>query len=123
VAAAEAGRAADRAVALHDARKAAKRVRYLCEVAEPVVGSPAEHLRKRVAGLQELLGEHQDAVVARPALRRLGQAATGQGHNAFTYGVLYAVEHFRAERVERDLPAQLARVRDPRVVAWLDPDR
>ncbi|MER5863064.1 CHAD domain-containing protein [Kitasatospora sp. NPDC002040] len=88
------GRAgADRDAALHRARKAAKRARYLGETAG------AAGLTARMKAVQDALGVHQDAVVARQALRELART----GH-AFAYGVLYARQLSRAEAAERDLP-------------------
>jgi CHAD domain-containing protein len=109
----------DRDAALHEARKVGKRVRYMTEVATPVIGPPARRLRKQTKKLQDLLGDYQDAVVARPVLRQLAAAAHDEGHNAFTYGVLYALEHARMEHVLRELPTRLDRLRDDRTLAWL----
>jgi CHAD domain-containing protein len=109
----------DRDAALHDARKVDKRVRYMTEVAIPVIGPPARRLRKQTKKLQDLLGDYQDAVVARPVLRQLAAAAHEQGHNAFTYGVLHALEHARMEHVLRELPARLDRLHEDRTLAWL----
>lgn len=39
--------------------------------------------------LQTLLGDHQDSVMVRGALRELATEAHEAGENAFTYGVLY----------------------------------
>ncbi|MFI5527448.1 CHAD domain-containing protein [Kitasatospora sp. NPDC051853] len=76
--------------ALHEARKAAKRARYLGEtLAVP-------KLAGRMKALQDVLGLHQDSVVARAALRELA----AQGH-AFEYGVLYAGQAAVARAVER----------------------
>ena len=55
---------------LHDMRKAAKRLRYAAEVAKPALGRPAKRLVKKVKAAQELLGEHQDSVVARAVAAR-----------------------------------------------------
>jgi len=110
----------DRDEALHEARKAVKLVRYMTEVVAPVVGKPARRLRRQTKKLQNLLGEYQDAVVARPMLRQLGAAAHEDGHNGFTYGLLYAVERARMEGVLRELPARLERLRDERTLAWLN---
>ena len=73
----------------HEARKASKRLRYAAEAAAPVLGKPAERLVKQVKQVQELLGDHQDAVVARPVLREIGIAAHLDGENGFTYGLLH----------------------------------
>jgi hypothetical protein len=45
----------DRNTALHEARKAAKRLRYATEAAAPALGKPARRLTDRVKQLQELL--------------------------------------------------------------------
>ena len=73
----------------HEARKASKRLRYAAEAAAPVLGKPANRLVEQVKQVQELLGDHQDAVVARPVLREIGAAAHGDGENGFTWGVLH----------------------------------
>jgi CHAD domain-containing protein len=106
-------------VALHEARKADKRVRYMCELAIPVVGEPARLLHHQAEKLQKLLGDHQDSVVARATLRLLAAEAHAKGHSTFTYGLLYAIEHRRAEQVERELPDRLTQLRDPRTISWL----
>ena len=45
---------------LHDMRIAAKRVRYVLELAEPVLGAPAERGAKEARRIQDLLGEIHD---------------------------------------------------------------
>jgi CHAD domain-containing protein len=77
---------------LHEVRKAAKRMRYATEAAAPVLGSNAERLISHTKDVQEVLGEHQDAVVAAPVLREIAVGATGGGESAFTWGVLYGLE-------------------------------
>jgi CHAD domain-containing protein len=92
--------------ALHEARKAAKRARYTAEAATPVLGGRARGHAQRITGLQDLLGDHQDSVQTRRALRDLAGQAHAVGEDTFTYGVLYAREENRAERCERRLPAR-----------------
>ncbi|MFJ7340090.1 CHAD domain-containing protein [Streptomyces sp. NPDC101110] len=94
----------DRDVALHEARKKAKRTRYAAEAAEPVLGKPAKTMVKSMKALQNLLGEHQDSVMARQALRELSAVAHAAGESAFTYGLLHEREEQRAVRVEAELP-------------------
>jgi CHAD domain-containing protein len=89
-----------RDTALHESRKAAKRVRYSLEVAVPVLGKRAKRFRKRVKGLQTLLGEHQDSVVARPVLLEIAAQAHADGENAFAFGLLHGRESACAARVE-----------------------
>jgi CHAD domain-containing protein len=87
---------------LHRARKAEKRYRYACELAQPVLGQQSEQAIKRAKSLQKLLGEFQDAVVSADSLRRLGaKAGSSDGENGFTYGVLLAQE-WAVERAVRD---------------------
>jgi len=79
---------------LHGARKAAKRARYAAELVKPL-GKPksAKRTIKHYKGVQDVLGEHQDTVVASEALRRIGIAAgITPGENGFTFGLLYARE-------------------------------
>ncbi|MDT7789852.1 MAG: hypothetical protein QOF58_8271 [Pseudonocardiales bacterium] len=86
---------------LHEARKAAKRLRYSAEVAEPALGKHAKALRKRAKDVQTLLGDHQDSVVARPVLLELGRG----DENGFTFGLLYGKEVELAHKTEAELPA------------------
>lgn len=86
---------------LHEARKAAKRLRYSAEVTEPALGKHATHLRKRAKDVQTLLGDHQDSVVARPVLLELGRG----DENGFTFGLLYGKEVELAHKTEAALPS------------------
>ncbi|MCB5164377.1 CYTH and CHAD domain-containing protein [Streptomyces bambusae] len=94
----------ERDLALHDARKAAKRARYAAEAAAPALGKPAEKFAKAMKSVQTLLGDHQDSVVAREALRGLAAQARDAGEPGFTWGLLYGREEALAERRERELP-------------------
>lgn len=96
----------DRDLAMHDARKKAKRTRYAAEAAAPALGKPAADLVKSMKSLQTLLGDHQDCVMAREALRDLATEAHEAGENAFTYGVLYGREEQRAAAAEAALPGE-----------------
>jgi CHAD domain-containing protein len=78
-----------RDVALHDARKAAKRARYAAEAASPVAGSDAQQFAKRMKNVQSVLGAYQDTVIARQLERNLGVAAHLASENAFSYGMFY----------------------------------
>ncbi|MGW1268461.1 CYTH and CHAD domain-containing protein [Streptomyces sp. NPDC002491] len=102
----------DRDEGLHEARKKAKRTRYAAETATPAIGGRAKALAKSMKSLQSLLGEHQDSVMARQALRELSAVAHAAGESAFTYGLLYGREERRAELVEEELPAAWEEIRD-----------
>ncbi|MEU4087043.1 CYTH and CHAD domain-containing protein [Streptomyces aureus] len=95
---------ADRDHAMHEARKKAKRTRYAAEAAAPALGAPAAGLVKSMKSLQSLLGDHQDSVMTREALRELSALAHAAGENTFTYGVLYGREEQRAAAAEAALP-------------------
>ncbi|WP_060884720.1 CYTH and CHAD domain-containing protein [Streptomyces caniscabiei] len=102
---------ADRDLAMHEARKKTKRTRYAAEAAHPLLGKPAKALVKDMKSLQSLLGDHQDSVMAREALRDLAhQAHAAPGESAFTYGLLYGREERRAELAEEALPGEWARI-------------
>jgi CHAD domain-containing protein len=91
-----------RDTALHDVRKAAKRLRYAAGSAAPVLGKRAEKLSTRAKAVQKALGQHQDSVVARQVLRDLGVRAHLSGENGFTFGRLHALEEAGAERCVAD---------------------
>ncbi|MGW0968472.1 CYTH and CHAD domain-containing protein [Streptomyces sp. NPDC002516] len=95
---------ADRDHAMHEARKKAKRTRYAAEAAAPALGGPAAGLVKSMKSLQSLLGDHQDSVMIRDALRELAALAHAAGESSFTYGVLYGREEQRAAAAEAALP-------------------
>lgn len=91
--------------ALHRARKASKRARYAAELVRPIVGKKEAKARiERYKGVQEILGEHQDAVVAASTLLQLGRkAGVTPGENGFTFGLLYAHELQAAAAVRAEI--------------------
>ncbi|WP_327367414.1 CYTH and CHAD domain-containing protein [Streptomyces sp. NBC_01217] len=110
----------DRDLALHDARKAAKRARYAAEAARPALGKPAGRIAGRMKSVQTLLGDHQDSVVARDALRTLAVQAHAAGEPSFTWGLLYGREEAAAAGHERELPKLWERASRPRLRAALE---
>jgi CHAD domain-containing protein len=93
----------DADVLMHRARKAGKRHRYAVELAAPVLGKKADVIVASRKEFQELLGEHQDSVVAEGMLRELGVLAGAAGQNGFTWGLLHAREQEAARTVVREL--------------------
>jgi CHAD domain-containing protein len=79
---------------LHDVRKRAKRVRYAAEAAAPIIGKPARRLASAMEDVQDVLGEHQDAVVADGWLR--DALAAGSPRQTFVIGQLVALERAEA---------------------------
>ena len=88
--------AEDRMHALHESRKAAKRVRYTGEVAVATLGSSASALVDCMERVQDVLGEVQDTEVTRGWCERMGREAMAAGENPFAFGRLHALEEARA---------------------------
>ena len=81
---------------MHRARKAGKRARYTAELAQPVMGKRARRIVKRAKSVQDVLGEHQDSIIAGELLQWMGATAGSRpGENGFTFGLLYAAERQR----------------------------
>lgn len=74
---------------LHRVRIQAKRARYTAELAELSVGKPASKFAKAAKGLQDLLGRHQDAVLAERYVREFLARLPG-ARAAFVAGLLVA---------------------------------
>jgi CHAD domain-containing protein len=98
----DAAQDADDDEALHDVRKAAKRLRYTADAAVPVLGRPVAELVSALKGVQEVLGDRQDTFVTRPLCTQLGLQAFAAGENAWTWGRLHALEQARSEQAERE---------------------
>lgn len=114
------GDADERDEHLHEARKAYKRARYAVEVFVPTVGKPAKRLVERLTDLQDVLGSHQDSVVARQVLREVADSAHAAGHDTFAYGVLHARQEQAGEAVLAGLPLATWESRRRKLRGWLD---
>jgi CHAD domain-containing protein len=90
---------------LHRARKATKRARYAVELAAPV-HKRAKKITKGYKKLQDLLGAHQDAVVAAELLRE--HATRADTPPSLTYGVLYARQETLTQQTRENAIAQHA---------------
>jgi CHAD domain-containing protein len=106
-------------VALHEARKAAKRARYAGEAVAPALGKQASRLTKRVKKLQSVLGDHQDTVIARQVERELGMSAHLAGENAFSYGLLYERDACDAAQLRAQARKAWKRARRARHTRWM----
>ena len=104
--------------AYHEARKAAKRARYAGEAISPALGRDARRFTKQMKKIQSVLGDHQDAVVARGVDRELGIGAHLAGENAFTFGLLYEREDQRAARLRAEARQTWKRAPQPRFGQW-----
>ncbi|WP_405578445.1 CHAD domain-containing protein [Streptomyces sp. NBC_01190] len=108
----------DRDRALHEARKAARRARHTAETALPYGGKKAARLRKRTKAVQQVLGDHQDAVMARAALPELAAAARAVGDDTYGYGRLHGRQDELAREARHRLPAVWEKVADPGLVRF-----
>ena len=70
--------------------------------------------------VQSVLGDHQDAVIARQAARDLGIGAHLAGENAFTYGLLYEREAHLAEQRQADARRVWKRASRSRYRKWMN---
>ncbi len=87
---------------LHRARILGKRARYTAELAESEVGEPALRVVERAKVFQDVLGAHQDAIVAEARLREL--LAEGGSGAAFAAGRLVERERERRDEARTQLP-------------------
>jgi CHAD domain-containing protein len=100
---------------LHAVRIRAKRARYAAEAVSPVFGKRAEAFAKAAAELQDVLGDHQDSVVAREWLR---VAAEG-GADAFVAGELAATEAQAAAEARAAWPKAWKALSRKRLRFWV----
>jgi CHAD domain-containing protein len=106
-------------LALHRARRAAKRTRYAAEAVTMWAGRDARRFARQMQRLQSVLGEHQDAVIARQADRELGMSAHLAGENAFSYGVLYERDGQEANRQRKRAVTVWRKASRARYRRWL----
>jgi CHAD domain-containing protein len=88
---------------LHAVRILAKHARYAAEAMVPVFGDDARRFAKMAAGVQDVLGAHQDAVVAQAWLRRAAEAAPRRA--AFVAGELFVAERHAREEARGAWPS------------------
>jgi CHAD domain-containing protein len=103
--------------ALHRARILGKRARYTAELAEPEVGKPAQRFVERAKALQDVLGAHQDAIVAEARLRGLLAEAPTPGA-AFAAGRLVERERARRREARAELPKAWRALKRSARAAW-----
>ena len=102
---------------LHNLRILVKRARYAAEAVDPAFGKPARAFARALTGVQDVLGEHQDAVLASEWLRR--NAAPLEEAVGFAAGQLAMLEHADARRARDAWPAAWRRAERRRLRDWL----
>jgi len=98
--------------ALHEARKAYKKARYAVEVFAPGAGKSGKALVNALTDLQDVLGAHQDSVVARELLLELGP-------DSFWFGVLWARQEQVGKQTYAELPVVVEASRKKKLRRWL----
>jgi CHAD domain-containing protein len=93
----------------HDVRKRAKQARYAAEAVAPALGRrrcrQAKAFAGRAAGVQEVLGELQDAVVAEETIERFVGEGDRPGDVNFAAGRLLERQHVARTNARGDFPA------------------
>ena len=104
---------------LHELRRAAKRARYAAESVAPALGGRATRLAAAMEQIQEVLGEYQDSVTARPVIAAMASAANAAGEDGFTFGLLYGLEQWSGERALARYPQVRNAAQHRGVRRWL----
>jgi CHAD domain-containing protein len=105
--------------ALHELRKRAKRARYGAELAAAALDEDADRMAERLADLQDVLGELQDAVVADERLAELVRDGRITGGAAFAAGKLTCTMGPAGTDARDRWPAVWRATRKKRLRRWL----
>jgi CHAD domain-containing protein len=103
--------------ALHDVRIRAKRCRYAAELAARGIGRRARELAAAVARVQDLLGEHQDSVVADTWLAKIAPECSPS--EAYALGMLAEIEREFAVHARAGLARAWDLANARRLRAWM----
>lgn len=102
---------------LHELRKKVKKTRYAAELAAPSRGRKATRFVRAAKVVQDVLGEHQDAVVAEQHLRELATVA-GDAPAAVAAGMLIERERARRDAARAAFPEAWAKLERRGRKAW-----
>lgn len=105
--------------ALHEVRKRAKQVRYAAEAVAPAIGKPARRAGKGIKKVQDVLGDHQDTVVAEEWLRGALAGSELSTEGAFVVGALVSGERQRRHELREAWPGRWERASDPDRWEWV----
>ncbi|MDF0642474.1 MAG: CYTH and CHAD domain-containing protein [Nitrospira sp.] len=103
--------------ALHKIRIKGKRARYATELAEASLGKPATRVIRQIRALQDLLGEHQDAVVCEQRFRKLLRRSRGK-LTAVSLGRLIERQCERRREMRASLPAVWSKLERRAAKLW-----
>jgi CHAD domain-containing protein len=103
---------------LHRVRIKAKRLRYASEAVAPLMGKPARELAEAASTLQDVLGDHNDAVVAGRWLRDVARRSRSV-RTAFVAGELGGLEQWSAAETREAWPAAWKRLKSGNLRDWM----
>lgn len=96
-----AGAAPDSAT-VHDIRIKTKRARYVADLAEPMIGKPAARFIKQARVVQDILGMHQDALLAEAHVQAFLKHSTGV-RAAFVAGRMVERQQARRKQARTEM--------------------
>ena len=99
----------------HAVRIRAKHCRYAAEAVAPVYGRRAKRFAAAIAALQDLLGSHQDTVVAEAWLRDTGPSVPAA---CITAGELIAAERLERSNLRSKWPRAWKRASASKLRRW-----
>ena len=102
---------------LHAVRISGKRARYAAELAEVSTGKAATRFIRRAKEFQDVIGEHQDAVMAEDELRRVTGLTRSQAA-ALAAGQLIERQRNRKRQLRRAFPKAWSRLDAAGKQAW-----
>jgi CHAD domain-containing protein len=102
---------------LHNVRIRAKRCRYAAEACIPTLGKPAQRFAKAMATVQDVLGEHHDAVVALAWLAKTAPECTSG--EAYALGRLAEIERGTADASRAEFRAVWKQASDKKLRRFL----
>ena len=102
---------------LHQARIQAKRLRYATELSSQLLGKDGRKVVDAAKTFQDVVGAHQDAVVAEVRIRTAVRKARGVG-SALAAGRLIELERARRLEARADLPQAWRRLKRRALAVW-----
>jgi CHAD domain-containing protein len=102
---------------LHNVRIRAKRCRYAAEACVPALGKPAQRFAKAMARVQDVLGDHHDAVVALAWLAKTAPECTSG--EAYALGGLAEIERRAADASRAEFGAVWKQASDKKLRQFL----
>ena len=103
----------------HEVRIHAKRARYAAEAVAGTLGGRAAELSRAVGAVQNLLGEHQDAVIAADTWLSIAQSDPDDHTLAVTAGRLVERERAAVRQARAAFPQAWAAASRRRLTEWL----